>query len=133
MFFFFVSLVQLTLSHPMNDIQNIDLQNEVTNLKSDINRLYEKLNEFSGGVVEYDNNVSAAPPRICLSKECIETSYKLFKNIDLNADPCEDFYQFSCGNYMKEAIIPEDKKKLTSFSPLEDISTLVVTIEICLK
>ena len=69
MFFFFVSLVQLTLSHPMNDIQNIDLQNEVTNLKSDINRLYEKLNEFSGGVVEYDNNVSAAPPRICLSKE----------------------------------------------------------------
>ena len=127
MFFFFVSLVQLTSSHPMNEIQSIDLQNEVTNLKSNINLLYEKLNEFSGGVKEYDNNVSTTHPRICLSKECIETSYGLFKNIDLNTDPCEDFYQFSCGNYMKEAIIPEDKKKLTSFSPLEDISKLFVT------
>ena len=126
MLFFFVSLVQLTSSHPMPDSQNINLQNEVTNLKSDINRLYEKLNELSGGLEEVDNNGSTAHPRICMSKECIETSYGLFKNLDLNTDPCEDFYQFSCGNYMKEAIIPEDKKKLTSFSPLEDISMLFV-------
>ena len=42
--------------------------------------------------------------------------------MDLDVDPCDDFYKFSCGNYIRETLIPDDKKKWTSFSPLEEIS-----------
>uniref|UniRef100_T1JP74 Peptidase M13 C-terminal domain-containing protein n=1 Tax=Strigamia maritima TaxID=126957 RepID=T1JP74_STRMM len=30
-------------------------------------------------------------------------------NIDRKANPCEDFYQFACGGYIKRTTIPEDK------------------------
>ena len=47
--------------------------------------------------------------RICLTKECIEASHRLFKHMDLTADPCQDFNQFSCGNFIENELIPDDK------------------------
>ena len=36
--------------------------------------------------------------------------------MDLNAKPCEDFNQFACGNFIKEAQIPDDKGKLNALN-----------------
>ena len=34
----------------------------------------------------------------------------LLDSIDDTIDPCEDFYHFACGTWLKTARIPEDSK-----------------------
>jgi len=40
--------------------------------------------------------------------------------MDDTVDPCEDFYMFSCGNWLKKNIIPEDKSQYSRFSQLAE-------------
>ncbi|KAI9476504.1 MAG: hypothetical protein EXX96DRAFT_652130 [Benjaminiella poitrasii] len=45
---------------------------------------------------------------ICFTKDCITAAAGLLQSLDMNVDPCSDFYQFTCGNWIKNAIIPEE-------------------------
>lgn len=44
----------------------------------------------------------------------------MIRTIDETADPCTDFYQFACGNFVKETVIPEHKTSVSSFSIVRD-------------
>ena len=125
--FVIFDVISLALQHPTTVKGNIDLKNELQSIKNNIDLLYAKLNKLSAATKAQKNltRSSLKDHKICLSKQCIENSYQLLKNMDLDADPCDDFYKYSCGNFIKEQIIPDDKKKWTSFSPLEDISKLL--------
>lgn len=35
----------------------------------------------------------------CVSPECVQTSSRLLQDIDFEIDPCDDFYEFTCGNW----------------------------------
>ena len=40
-------------------------------------------------------------PEICNTPDCVVAAHSLIQNMDLTADPCEDFYQYACGNFEK--------------------------------
>ena len=44
-----------------------------------------------------------------LLQGCVEAAAEVLAKVDLRVDPCEDFYQFACGNYISSSAIADDK------------------------
>ena len=44
----------------------------------------------------------------------------ILSNMDETADPCENFYEFSCGSFLNEVRIPDDQSKIDEFFMLRD-------------
>jgi predicted metalloendopeptidase len=56
---------------------------------------------------------------VCTTKMCQDDSEKIRSKIDKSASPCDDFYQFACGQYNPE--ISSDKTEVNEFSLLQDM------------
>jgi len=56
----------------------------------------------------------------CFTKGCIQTAADLLDKLDETANPCDDFYQFACGSFIEETVIPDDRTRTSMFSILGD-------------
>ncbi|XP_013888080.1 endothelin-converting enzyme 2, partial [Austrofundulus limnaeus] len=44
---------------------------------------------------------------LCLSPTCITVTSQIMEAMDRSADPCQDFYQFSCGGWIRKNPLPQ--------------------------
>lgn len=61
---------------------------------------------------------------LCLEAGCVKVAASIIDQMDLSVNPCEDFYKFSCGNYEKTHVIPDEKTSLNIFVTLGDELTM---------
>lgn len=52
---------------------------------------------------------SATVPNICTTEMCLNESIRMTNAMDQRVDPCENFYEFACGTFIRETTLPEDK------------------------
>ena len=51
---------------------------------------------------------------------CVQTAAAIIRNMDTSVNPCQDFYKFACGGFVKRTVIPDDRTRMSSFSVLGD-------------
>lgn len=59
-------------------------------------------------------------PNVCTSAVCANESMNLLSYMDTAIDPCDNFYNFVCGKYLRETVLPEDKSVDLSFYRIAD-------------
>ena len=57
---------------------------------------------------------------MCLTPGCVVAASELINSMDQTADPCTDFYQFACGGFVAETVIPDHQTSKGSFSIVRD-------------
>lgn len=57
-----------------------------------------------------------------IKKISVSTANFYLENMNPDVDPCDDFYQFACGNFIKNTPIPADENKI---SPIKIIQKKV--------
>ncbi|CAF2564816.1 unnamed protein product [Rotaria sp. Silwood2] len=57
---------------------------------------------------------------LCVSPYCIKAADYLLDSLDQSVEPCENFYQFSCGTWLKNNRIPDDANAQNMFRILTE-------------
>ena len=63
-----------------------------------------------------NDSTTTTPSEICQTPGCVVAASKLIKSMDQTADPCTDFYQFACGRFLSETVIPDHQTSKGPFS-----------------
>ncbi|KAF4525658.1 hypothetical protein B566_EDAN001258 [Ephemera danica] len=62
----------------------------------------------------------------CLSPACVTAAASILTSLEPTTDPCKDFYQFSCGGWVRSNPIPDGKSLWGTFGKLDQQNQLVV-------
>ncbi|ODQ51979.1 zincin [Saitoella complicata NRRL Y-17804] len=46
---------------------------------------------------------------VCMTPECVLTAASILQTVNMSASPCDDFYEFACGNWVASHDIPDDQ------------------------
>lgn len=63
----------------------------------------------------YSSNVNNSDD-VCTTPGCARAASQALELMDLSVDPCDDFYSFACGNFVKNTKIPDVKNSVGAFT-----------------
>ncbi|XP_072174793.1 neprilysin-1-like [Diadema setosum] len=67
------------------------------------------------------NQVAPCPqPKECLTPTCVKAAAALIESMNTEVNPCDNFFEFSCGGWSKKHVIPEYRSSFSSFSVLRE-------------
>ncbi|XP_070330267.1 membrane metallo-endopeptidase-like 1 isoform X3 [Odocoileus virginianus] len=78
---------------------------------------------------EEKNTVKRAPRDIktpkdkvetCTTPGCVMAAARILQNMDPSMEPCDDFYQYACGGWLRRHVIPETNSRYSVFDILRD-------------
>ncbi|KAM4694124.1 neprilysin-like [Discoglossus pictus] len=55
---------------------------------------------------------------ICKTQGCVKAASRVLTNMDPTAEPCKNFYQYSCGGWLKKNVIPDTSITHDAFAVL---------------
>ncbi|XP_059096581.1 neprilysin-11-like isoform X2 [Tigriopus californicus] len=94
-------------------------------IKSDIPEYWKTMDysKIMAREATVDSTRSAAGPEtvpgntndVCMTKGCVQSAAILLSNMDESVKPCDDFYHFMCGNYIKNTVIPQSSHSMSYF------------------
>ncbi|XP_039293424.1 neprilysin-11 [Nilaparvata lugens] len=64
---------------------------------------------------------------LCLSAQCIHSASSLLSSMDKSTHPCDDFFQFVCGNWHQEHPIPQTSVNTDWFTERSDRAISAIT------
>ena len=88
-------------------------QERVTNI-----RLLHPQSFLTNHQTSNQTNQQSDDNKVCLSPECVKVSAEIINSADFTADPCEDFYQYACGGWIKSNPIPDGKSSWNTFKKI---------------
>ncbi|XP_055984412.1 membrane metallo-endopeptidase-like 1 [Sorex fumeus] len=57
---------------------------------------------------------------ICTTRGCVLAAARILQNMDQTQEPCDDFYQYACGGWLRHHVIPETNSRYSVFDILRD-------------
>ncbi|XP_025834762.1 neprilysin-4-like isoform X2 [Agrilus planipennis] len=75
---------------------------------------------------------------LCLTPQCVNSASRILEAMDRSADPCDDFYQFACGGWIRSNPVPDwtatwDRLALIRETLLQEMRQLLDSADITNK
>ncbi|XP_043464733.1 neprilysin-2-like [Leptopilina heterotoma] len=95
-----VVFVNLSEAQNYNSQYNFNLNLSPYPLSKTINGSIPEIN----GVQKISDDTT----KYCIKPECIHTASRVMNYMDESLDPCDNFYKFACGQYMRKQVLSND-------------------------
>lgn len=105
-------------------LTNIDSGNIVTNShrklsnQSIIDENAETRSTIKNRKSSAAESEDSAESRVCRTSECQAVAKDIHQKMNESVSPCDDFYEFACGRWIREEKIPSCENEITSFTVL---------------